>query len=106
MVRKVRERISGWANRLLSFGGKLVLIRHVLSSMPLHLFHVFRPPATVVQRLERLFTRFLWCRWPEVCYPVEEGGLGVRSFEDMATAFELKLWWRFREQTSLLPAFM
>lgn len=75
MIRKIRGMISGWANRLLSFGGKLVLIQHVLSSMPLHLFHVLRPPTTVIQILERLFIRFLWsdtdsrrrihwCRWP------------------------------------------
>lgn len=117
MVRKVRERISGWANRLLSFGGKLILIRHVLSALPLHLFHVLRPPSTVIQSLERLFTRFLWgdsdgrrrihwCRWPAVCFPVDEGGLGIRSFDDMAEAFEIKLWWRFRQQSSLWASFM
>ena len=48
MIRKIRGRISGWANRLLSFGGKLVLIRHVLSSMSLHFFQVLRLPATVI----------------------------------------------------------
>ena len=117
MVRKVRERISSWANRLLSFGGKLILIRHVLSALPLHLFHVFRPPSTVIQSLERLFTRFLWgdsegrrrihwCRWPAVCFPVDEGDLGIRSFDDMAEAFEMKLWWRFRQQSSLWASFM
>ena len=30
MIRKIRGRISRWENRLLSFGGKLVLIQHVL----------------------------------------------------------------------------
>lgn len=105
-ARKVRDKISGWDNRLLSFGGKLVLIRHVLSSMPLHLFHVLRPLVMVVQCLERLFTQFLWgdsegrrriywCRWPKVCYPVDEGGLGIRSFDDMEEAFEIKLWRQF-----------
>ena len=38
MICKIRGRNSKWANRLLSFGGKLVLIRHVLSSMSLHFF--------------------------------------------------------------------
>lgn len=48
MVRKIRGRIYWWANWLLSFGGKLVLTQHVLSSMSLYFFHVLRPPATVV----------------------------------------------------------
>lgn len=56
---KVRDRIFGWANRLLSFGEKLVVIHHS-TSMPLHLFHVLRPLVVVVQCLECLFTRFLW----------------------------------------------
>lgn len=102
-ARKVRDKIFGSDNRLLSFCGKLVLIRHVLSSMPLHLFHVLRPLVMVVQCLEQLFTQFLWgdsegrrriywCRWPKVCYPVDEGSLGIRSFDDMEEAFEIKLW--------------
>ena len=102
MIRKIRGRISRWDNWLLFFGGKLVLIWHVLSSMPLHLFHVLWPPATVIQILERLFTKFLWsdtdsrwcinwCRWSSVCFPVVEGGLGVRSFSSLADAFEMKL---------------
>lgn len=59
MVWKIRDKISGWANQLLSFGGKLVLIRHVLLSMPLHLLHVHCPHAAVVQLLERFFNWFL-----------------------------------------------
>lgn len=58
MVWKVRDRISGWANKLLSFYGNLMLIRHVLS-MSLYLFHAVKPSALVVQHLERLFPRFL-----------------------------------------------
>lgn len=114
---KVRDRIFGWANRLLSFGEKLVVIHHVLSSMPLHLFHVLRPLVAVVQRLVCLFTRFLWgdseercwihwCGWSKVCSPDEEVGLGIRSFDDMAVAFELKLWSHFQEQSSLWASFM
>lgn len=71
--------------------------------MPLHLCHVFRSPATVVQRLEQLLTQFLWgdseerrrihwCRWPKACFPVDEGSLGLWSFDDMAEAFHIKLW--------------
>lgn len=110
-IRKVRDRISGQANHIFSIGGKLVLIRHVLS------FHVLRPPATVVQRLERLFTRFLQgdskgrrqmhqCKWLEVCFPVDEGGLGIQSFDDIVEAFEIKLWWRLHQQSLLWASFM
>lgn len=36
------------------------MVWNMFSSMPLHLFHVLRPLLVVVQRLERLFTQFLW----------------------------------------------
>ena len=110
MVQKVRDKISGWANRLLSFDGKLVLICHVLSSMSFHIFHV-------LQYLEHIFAQFLWgdsegrhqihwCRWLKVYYPIEEGGLGIQTFDDMAKDFELKLWCHFLEQSSLWAFFM
>lgn len=56
IVRKNRDRISGSTNWLLSLGGKQVLIKHVLFSMLVHLFHVLCPPIVVVQHLERLFS--------------------------------------------------
>ncbi|KAH9684879.1 hypothetical protein KPL70_013711 [Citrus sinensis] len=45
-------------------------------------------------------------RWPSVRFPVVEGGLGVRSFSNLDDAFEMKLWWRFRDQHSLWATFM
>lgn len=101
MVWKVRDKISGWANKLLSFYRNLMLIRHVLS-MSLYLFHVVKPSALVMKHLERLFPRFLrgdsktwrqihWCRWSSVCFPVKKDGLRIRSFDDLAMAQEVKL---------------
>lgn len=42
-----------------------------------------------------------WSKWKHVCFPTEEGGLGIRSFCDMCKAFSIKLWIRFREQSTL-----
>lgn len=110
MIHKVRNNILGWASRLLFFFFcKIVLIRHVFSSMPLHLFHVLRPPATIDQHLEWIFSRFSWCdiyshwriywyRWSSIYFPVAKSGVGVNFFSDPADAFELKVWWRFQNQ--------
>ena len=35
--------------------------------------------------------RIHWITWDKVCFPLEEGGLGFRSFADMAKAFACKL---------------
>ncbi|KAL2526758.1 RNase H domain-containing protein [Abeliophyllum distichum] len=44
LVHKVRNRISSSASRLLSFGGQITLIRSVLSSIPLNLLQIMKPP--------------------------------------------------------------
>lgn len=36
-----------------------------------------------------------------MCLPLAEGGLGIRRFEEVLRAYNIKLWWRFREQNSL-----
>ena len=41
-----------------------------------------------------------------MCFSVEKGGLGFRSFEDMSRAFACKLWWRLRQQDSMWAEFM
>lgn len=37
----------------------------------------------------------------KMCAPVEEGGLGLRQISDVAKAFTIKLWWRFKQNNSL-----
>ncbi|XP_027158364.1 uncharacterized protein LOC113759985 [Coffea eugenioides] len=117
ILARVRARIFHWSGKLLSMGGKLILIKHVLNSMPLHLLQVLKPPKTVLVALGRLFNSFLWDKsredkrthwasWEKLCFPTEEGGLGVRSLEDMVKAFSHKLWWRLRQRGSLWSDFM
>ncbi|KAL0411457.1 UNVERIFIED_CONTAM: hypothetical protein Slati_3735400 [Sesamum latifolium] len=50
--------------------------------------------------------RLHWSSWNRLCYPEEEGGLGVRSLSDTVAAFSQKLWWRFRTSSSLWASFL
>ena len=56
----VTARIFSWKNRVLSSGGKLVLLRSVLSSMPIHLLAAASPPKGVFASLEKVMADFLW----------------------------------------------
>ncbi|XP_027158259.1 uncharacterized protein LOC113759880 [Coffea eugenioides] len=47
-----------------------------------------------------------WRSWDRFCYPVDEGGLGFRSFVDMSRAFACKLWWKLRKRDSIWVEFM
>ncbi|XP_027158457.1 uncharacterized protein LOC113760083 [Coffea eugenioides] len=88
IVSKMRTHLGHWSTKLLSFGGKLVLARHVLASLPMYLLQVLNPPKAVLTRLGKIW------------------GLGFRSFKDMARAFAAKLWWRLRLGDSIWAEFM
>ena len=40
------------------------------------------------------------------CFPIAEGGLGVRSLGDMVKAFACKFWWRVWQRESIRVKFM
>ncbi|XP_027184167.1 uncharacterized protein LOC113782475 [Coffea eugenioides] len=56
----VAARILSWKNQSLSAGGRLVLIKRVLSSMPIHLLAAASPLKGILLALEKLFINFLW----------------------------------------------
>ncbi|XP_071909787.1 uncharacterized protein [Coffea arabica] len=55
----VAARILSWRKQILSPGGRMVLIKNVLSLMPIHLLAASSPPKGMFGVLEKLFTNFL-----------------------------------------------
>ncbi|EOY02236.1 Uncharacterized protein TCM_011923 [Theobroma cacao] len=117
LITKIRDRISGWENKTLSPGGRITLLRSVLSSLPLYLLQVLKPPVVVIEKIERLFNSFLWgdstndkrihwAAWHKLTFPCSEGGLDIRRLTDMFDAFSLKLWWRFSTCEGLWTKFL
>nr|XP_027099065.1 uncharacterized protein LOC113718354 [Coffea arabica] len=117
VCQSILGKIMSWKSRMLSFGGKIVLIKHVLASMPLHLLSAAVIPNKVFRTIEKAFSTFLWgssseeskfhwIKWSQMCYPVNEGGVGFRRLKDIYKAFSFKLWWNFRKGLSLWAAFM
>ena len=108
LIDKIRRKLTGWNLQLISQSGRLILIKNVLSAMPVYLLQVLHPPVTVWKRIEAIFASFFWgskdtkksihwAQWKKLCYPVDEGGLGLRRVSEFSQAFDLKLWFTFRK---------
>ncbi|XP_073047522.1 uncharacterized protein [Primulina eburnea] len=117
LVQMVSKKLEGWELKTLSPGSRMTLLRSVLLSVPLYMFQVVQPPLAVMERLEKVFNGFLWgsrpldkkwhwARWSRACLPVSEGGLGFRRLKDIVESFSIKLWFRFRQGSSLWAKFM
>ncbi|CAH9139232.1 unnamed protein product [Cuscuta epithymum] len=110
------KKLTIWKQRNLSFGGRLILIKYVLNTIPLHTLAVDTLPKAVSKCLEKKMSHFLWgsnatknkfhwIRWKDICLPYDEGGLNIRSLIDIEKAYSLKLWWKWRCNKSFWATF-
>ncbi|KAG2682183.1 hypothetical protein I3760_11G180000 [Carya illinoinensis] len=110
LASKIRGKVAIWKGRLLSQGGCLILIRHVLSCMATHTLAVLAVPKMVLRKINTILSSFLWgenngkgkrkwCSWDKVCKPVSKGGVGVRDLAKVQKSFHMKFAWRLMTWT-------
>lgn len=58
LVEKIWKKVAGWKFKLLSQGVCLILLRHVLSSMPIHLLLVLNIPIMTISRINSIIANF------------------------------------------------
>ncbi|XP_074313453.1 uncharacterized protein LOC141648624 [Silene latifolia] len=105
LIDKIVERIRCLEAKKLSFAGRLVLVKAVLSTMSSYWASLFVLPKGVINRVDAICRNFLWegctehnkaplLAWYKVCVPQKEGGLGLRvsSIWNIATIAKL-VWW-------------
>lgn len=57
---RITARVQSWAQRFLSFAGRLQLIRSVLFSIQTYWTSIFNLPSSVIDNIERILRQFLW----------------------------------------------
>jgi hypothetical protein len=57
-VDRIIARLSLWNNKFLSFGGRLVLLKSVMSSLPVYFLSFFKAPAGIISSIESIFKFF------------------------------------------------
>ncbi|GKE10397.1 putative reverse transcriptase domain-containing protein [Tanacetum coccineum] len=60
MVDKFTKRLSLWKANSLSIGGRFILTKSILVSLPLYYLSLYRAPNIVIDALERVRSRFFW----------------------------------------------
>ena len=107
------RRLAGWKRIYLSKGGKLMLIKSTLSSLPTYFSSLFPIPSSVASRIEKLQRDFLWgndlgdhkfhlLKWEKVCSPPHSGGLGLQRLLEFNKTLFGKWLWRFATERDSL----
>jgi len=72
--------------------GRLILLKYVMSSLPVYALSFFRAPAGIIFSIEFILINFLWgggedhrkiawVDWKSICMSKKVGGFGVRRLK-------------------------
>jgi hypothetical protein len=60
VIDKIIKRIAGWRGRLLSYAGRLTLLRACLASIPIYLLSIIKFPRWAIDMINSQMGHFLW----------------------------------------------
>ena len=87
IIEKLKAKIQKWGASWLTLAGKLVLLKYVMSNIPIYQSSILLAPSSVISKIETLFKNFLWeggkgnlknphlVSWDKVQRTYREGGL-------------------------------
>lgn len=113
---KLVDKINNWAGKMLSKGGKGILLKSVAQTIPNYAMAVFLLPLDLCKDMERAMCKFWWRRsakknkgihwmsWERMCQPKIAGGLGFRNLHDFNIALLGKQAWRLISKPDCLMA--
>lgn len=108
-----RSKLSIWKVGHLSLGGRLTLIKAVLSSIPIYPLSVMLLPVRIMNTMHGIMRRFLWGEtddhrklhlviWDSITKPFRIGGLGVPDHGEMNAALLVKWIYRYSNKNDRL----
>ncbi|XP_056688114.1 uncharacterized protein [Spinacia oleracea] len=90
LIEKIVARVKSWVAKLLSYAGRLQLIRSVLFGIQLYWSQIFVMPKKVMKEIQRICRCFLWAgseggsrkglvAWEHLCLPKSCGGWNLKD---------------------------
>jgi hypothetical protein len=59
MLNSIQSRLSNWKSKFLSFGGRLILLKFVLSSLSVYFLSFFKAPTGIISSIESILKKKL-----------------------------------------------
>ncbi|KAJ6871911.1 hypothetical protein NC651_031103 [Populus alba x Populus x berolinensis] len=115
LLDRILSRVKLWTSTSLTYAGRLQLIKSVLFSIQVYWSSMFMLPCSIIKKLEGILSAFLWkgtsmshtgakVAWHSVCYPLSEGGLGIKNLKTWNKAAVLKHIWNLMVDKLLLAS--
>lgn len=60
IVGRIPQKAISWFTKILSFAGKMIMLKSVLSAMPSHSMFCFKLPQSFCANIQSTLTRFRW----------------------------------------------
>ena len=90
IVENVMSKLARWKARFLSFAGRVVLVKSVMSTIPNYVMQATALPTHLCDKLDKINRDFLWgstsekrrihlVGWNKIVRSKEEGGLGIQA---------------------------
>ena len=105
VLSQIRGRLNSWKGWLLSMAGRIILIKSVISTIPLYYMPISCIPKAVARKITAMQSLFLWdgsidnrkihwLAWETVAKEKDRGGLGVGTVSAKNKALLFKWIWK------------